>query len=294
MKIRKLIIPLLVAAMAGCVSVPYRPTEFPPDANTLELRPGEEQVERGRPCLPVDLLGNLWSIPSKIILFNWRVGLHSVTKATEADLSAYLRQNSLTNVKVRINQYAPTREFGRLVRNKHVAWPWRYTAGIVGWVFYTVLPQRVFGGDNYNPWTDTINIYSDIPAVLIHEGGHAKDFAQRTYPGWYGFAYMLPLVALHHEAVATSDALSYLRAHKPAEAEKDAYKILYPAYATYIGGSLGQYVVPGYWSLLAVIPGHIAGRIKAMYVPERPVPPVASNATVTNTAPVLRAPGKEN
>ncbi len=50
--------------------------------------------------------------------------------------------------------------------------------------------------------------------------------------------------------------------------EKSADKILYPAYFTYIGGEavgIVGYFTPinAYLSLVAVIPGHIVGRIKA-------------------------------
>ena len=56
-------------------------------------------------------------------------------------------------------------------------------------MFYTAFPERIFaafpfigGGDHYNPYTNTINIYSDHRAIVLHEGGHAKDFARRRCP----------------------------------------------------------------------------------------------------------------
>ncbi len=92
---------------------------------------------------------------------------------------------------------------------------------------YGVARTRV-GGDHYNPFTNTISLYSDIPAVAIHEGGHAKDFAQRTYKGTYAAAYvLLPGVPLYHEAKATSDALAYIREHETFEQEREAYRTLY-------------------------------------------------------------------
>ena len=42
-------------------------------------------------------------------------------------------------------------------------------------VFYTIFPGRVFGGDRYNPFTNTINLYSDHPSIALHEAAHAKD-----------------------------------------------------------------------------------------------------------------------
>jgi hypothetical protein len=141
---------------------------------------------------------------------------------------------------------------------------WRYTVGILSALGYTILPGRLFGGDNYNPYTNTINLYSDLPAVALHEGAHAKDFAVREYKGTYAFLYMWPIVPLYTEAVATSDVLSYLWANADTEGEQAAYKVLYPAYATYVTGPFVDYTTPEGWIALAgVIPGHAIGRWKA-------------------------------
>jgi hypothetical protein len=72
------------------------------------------------------------------------------------------------------------------------------------------------------------------------------------------------------EALATGDAVGYLREEESAQREEDAYKVLYPAYGTYLGGSFSEYVAPYTWVYLAgVIPGHIVGRWKATTVEER-------------------------
>ena len=95
-----------------------------------------------------------------------------------------------------------------------------------------------------------------------------------------------PVVAkVSPEAKASGDAIGYMRVDCPAEEEKEAYKILYPAYCTYIGGGIGQFTpVPYVVYFAAVIPGHIAGRVKASHVDERrqmergtPPPPDTKN-----------------
>lgn len=265
---------LVVAAAAwttGCASVPYHHDRTADHINVFKLRPGEAQVERGRPIGIIDGIGWAVGIPSKIILLDRRMDNHCVSPETEEMLLGYLATNSLTDVKVRLNQYAPLREWSRLFRNKSVGWGWRYTLGILSCAGYTILPGRILGGDNYNPYTDTISIYSDHPSVAQHEGGHAKDFAHRNWKGTYGAAYMLPFFALYPEARATGDAVGYKRADDTAEQEKQAYKVLYPAYGTYIGGNIGQFL-PAYSTAIylgVVIPGHIVGRIKAAGVDER-------------------------
>ena len=260
---------LLLVFATGCATVPYKYGHNIESKNVLKLRPGEAQIERGRPNAFIDGVGWVFGIPSKILLLDSRMDNHSISPEVEQALAEYLATNAMRNVKVRINEYAPGGEWSRLFRNKSVGWGWRYTIGIIANLFYTILPGRIFGGDNYNPYTDTISIYSNHRAVAIHEGGHAKDFAPRNWKGTYAFFYMLPLVALFPEAKATGDAIGYLRT-QPAEDEKQGYKVLYPAYCTYIGGEFGQFTpFPFVVYLGAVIPGHIAGRVKASHVDER-------------------------
>jgi hypothetical protein len=210
-------------------------------------------------------------IPSKIILWNINVDSHWISGGTEDSLRRYLGTNDLNQVKVRLNQWDPIGEWSRLFRNKSVGWGWRYTIGIISTAFYTVLPGRLLGGDNYNPWTDTINIYSDHPAIALHEGGHAKDFAEREWKGTYGFFTGWPIVQLYPEALASGDAIGYMRAECAADEERDAYKVLYPAYGTYIGGGIGELAAPISVPLYigGVVVGHVAGRVKANGVDER-------------------------
>ena len=159
---------------------------------------------------------------------------------------------------------------------------WRYTLGVVSLVSYTVLPQRAFGGDNYNPYTNTISIYSDLESVVLHEGGHAKDFAGREWKGSYAALSALPFAPLYVEAVASSDAVSYLRSRGEAQGEKAAYPLLYGAYSTYIvGEGLLFYTGPEGWIGLLSIPvawiGNGVGRIQAARI-EPTVAPAAAPA----------------
>lgn len=261
---------LLVAFAGGCATVPYRRGHNIESKNILELRPDEPQFERGRPNALIDGIGWVFGLPSKIILLDSRMDNHVISPEVEQAVAEYLVTNGLRNVKVRVNEYAPGGEWSRLFRNKSVGWGWRYTIGVIANLFYTILPGRIFGGDNYNPYTNTINLYSNHRAVAIHEGGHAKDFAPRNWKGTYAFLYILPFVALYPEAKATGDAIGYMRVDRTAEEEKQAYRVLYPAYCTYVGGGIGQFTpVPYVVYFAAVIPGHIAGRVKASHVDER-------------------------
>ncbi len=263
---------------SGCASVPYRYGTAPAKPPTCILRPGEAQIERGRPVKLLDDIGWLVGIPSKILLLDSRVDNHRLSPETEAALASYLARNDLTAVKIRLNEYAPGAEWSRLFRNRDVGLGWRLTLGLIATAFYTVLPGRVFGGDHYNPFTDTISLYSDHPAIALHEASHAKDFAGRTWKGSYGALRILPIVPLHQEGIATGDAIGYLRVEEEPDEERAAYKILYPAYGTYIGGEYVRWVPGAQWVIYAaVVPGHIVGRIKAAHVrdPAAPAPCLA-------------------
>ncbi len=260
---------VLLAALllcCSCAKVPYSPTPVMEDADSAKLVDNEPQIARGEPNSVIDAVGKYqpFSLLAKLLLWNWKIENHDISPDTEAVLKQYIADNNLQYVKVYVNRYAPDEELSSLNRNQSVAWGWRWTLGLVNLLFYTVLPGRVFGGDGYNPYTNSVYLYSDHPAVAVHEGGHAKDFAQREWKGTNAALYMLPLVALYYEAQATGDAVGYFRERPCKQLEKDGYKVLYPAYLTYAGGEAVNLVAASpLLALAAVIPGHIAGRIKA-------------------------------
>ena len=274
---------LILLGGSGCATAPYhygRDSEY---IVGYRLPTGEPQVTFGAPHGFLDASGWIWpgSLLAKLILWNHKVDSHVVSTQTVMAIQQYLRDNDIRDVKVRINDLQIADEWRRTFQNKAVGPVWRYTIGVLSCVEYTIMPGRFFGGDHYNPYANTVNIYSDIIPVGLHESGHSKDFTQRYYKGWYGFWYaVLPLFNLYPEGKATADALSYLRAEADREQWKAGYKILYPAYGTYIGGGIGQFLLfPWNYAVEAgaVIPGHIVGRIKAAYVPEKiepqPKPP---------------------
>ncbi len=237
-----------------------RPIAAPELVTLTQLAP----IERGEPRKVLDAAGWVFGIPSKIILWDRRVENHRVSATTAGTIAEYLADNDLAHVKVRINQYAPLEDWRRLRKNRTVGWPLRYTIGTLSVAAEAVFPGRLLGGDHYNPWTATIHLYSDVPAIAIHEGGHAKDFARREWPGLYAVAFGLPITELYPEAIATGDALAWAEQHDEEGLVTEGHRILYPAYGTYIGGAAGQAVgmtigLPIYAG--AVFAGHVAGRI---------------------------------
>lgn len=268
----------LLLACGGCLSVPYHYGKDLHYVHGPALPAGESQISYGRPNKLLDASGWIWpgSLLTKLILWNHKMDSHRFSTQTVAAVQTYLADNELREVKIRVNEYDVRGEWRRTLHNTSIGCGWRYTTGLLAWLGYTILPGRFFGGDNYNPYSNTVNLYSDLIPVVLHECGHSKDFAYANYKGTYAFAYgFIPLFNLYPEAKASSDALSYLRAKGDAGQEKEAYTLLYPAYATYLGGNAGSGLsTPWAYALEAafIIPAHIVGRVKAAHVPD-PLPP---------------------
>ena len=282
---------LLLAVATGCATSPYRLSTYGETDLTLPLRDGETQIERGAPNAAVDGFGHyFFSLPTKLLLLSWKVDNHNITPEVEQSMEEYLRTNGLHKTKVRLNQYAPGGEWRRLFKNKEMPAGWRYSLGVLAVSFYTIFPERLFagfpiigGGDHYNPFTNTISIYSGSRPIVLHEAAHAKDFTDienRHWKGVYAGLRALPLIglpfALWQEAVSTSDALSWELATAGSRESKAAYRTLYPAYGTYLGGSAqaaAAFFSDG-WILYAVqygvvVAGHIVGQTRALFVRDR-------------------------
>ena len=245
---------LSVVLAAGCATTP------PPYTG-----PGPHpQLERGAAVPPVDFLGNVLALPLKLILWNWKVDLHSISAQTEEKLVEYLDTQDLPAIedtKFRLNQYRPGQDLSRLIHNHYVAWPYRLLLGApITLIFEVLLPGRLFPwGDYYNPYTNTVHLYSDHAAVALHEAGHAHDFAGRRWKGTYAFIRVIPGVDLYQEYRASKEAFRYLKERRDLDTELAAYKVLYPAYGTYVGA----YIFPPIGTVGGALLGHAAGRSAA-------------------------------
>jgi hypothetical protein len=257
---------LIVATASGCAIPGY----CPGSASMYYTAPGlsaltTAQFERGEPRPVLDAVGWVIGIPDKIILWDRRVANHNISPESEAAIAEYLALNELSTVKVRLNQYAPLDDWRRLRANTSVGFGWRYTLGTLVWVGETIFPGRVFGYDHFNPFSNTVHVFSDAPAIGLHEAAHARDFAERRYKGTYAALYFLPGAPLWHEAIATRDVFGYLEATGDVDAQAEAYRLLYPAYGTYVG-DVGANVAPRYGlgiNVGSILAGHAIGRFKA-------------------------------
>lgn len=266
---------LLAGLMGGCASVrstlPLSQSGIsspaPQVAETASLA-SPVQIERGRPNRLLDGSGRILGVPRQLLLWDRRVNNHQISSKTEQSGAEYLSENDLPEVLVRVNQYAPLAEWSRLTTNRRIGAGWRYTVGALDMLLYTLIPGRLVGDDWYNPFTDTINLYSDVPAIALHEAAYAKDIHHRRCPGTYAVIQHLPLVGMWYRTNATRDALQYIEQRGGSAAElQEAERILYPLYGGAAGGQIGTFVpIPfvGYALTPAgAVVGHVVGRCRA-------------------------------
>ncbi len=247
---------LLITLLTSCAHghSPTTPPHFP-------------DIERGRSIPPLDWTASALAAPVKILLWNRRYATHKISPETETVLADFIRKNELRTLKVRLNQWAPFDEIKRIVKNDEVGLPYRLFA--IPFSFLTAAMGRPLGGlvmsDYYDPFSNTIHIYSDDIAIALHEAGHAKDFAKQQWRGTYALVRSFPGVNLAQELIATHEAFDYLDLHGPEKERIRAPAVLYPAFATYAGSYLTM--IPFGW-VGALLGGHLYGRLRSRYIRE--------------------------
>jgi hypothetical protein len=224
---------------------PGTPSVYPVDP-TVAPASFDPQFECGQPHKVIDSVGWVFGIPRKIILWDRRALNHDVSPETEQSLAQYLNDNGMASTKVRINEYDPGGEWHRLAANKNVGAGWRYTFGAFGTLAYTLFPGRLFGADGYNPYTDSVYVYSDIPCVAQEQGAYAKLVHQREYPGTYVAVTSLPFVRLWPEKAAKDDVLDYTAARGTPDEQRAAIHAMFPEYGAEIADELTQFVPGGF------------------------------------------------
>ena len=198
---------------------------------------------------------------------NRKVNNHELSPETAEQLKGYLENNDLCDVYVFVNHYDPRGQWQRLRENRRISAGWRYSLGTLSMVGYTLLPGRYFGGDKYNPYTNSLLLNSDVPAMVLYEAAFAKDVHSRSLPGSYAAVKRLPGLSLWRRSRAAADVLGYVRWQNDWPTEQQTYHVLYP----HIGAQTFSFMGPLmtlWWEGPAVMLGgatlgHITGRTLA-------------------------------
>ena len=245
---------------AGCMSM----KSTPGTASLSSTGRYQVTMTEGRPRPVVDGIGWFMGVPEKLLLWDRRVENHDVGENTKESIAEYLDSRGLNDVHVRVNEYDPAGEWRRLTQNTRVGAGWRYTVGALSVAGYTLFPGRVFGGEKYNPYTNSLYVYSDVPSLGIVHGAYAYDVRRRSMPGAYAFTQEFPVLSLYKETLATHEALEYLEVTGESEELQEGYRILHPRYGAEIGGAADSFLAGGpVFQIGGAIVGHATGRWKA-------------------------------
>jgi hypothetical protein len=158
--------------------------------------------------------------------------------------SDYLDDNGLKGVNIDVREYNPSQQWSRLVNNQRIHPFWKYTGGTLRHVGYCALPNRAFGIDDYNAYTNTLSVNSGSREQAVFQSGYVKKIYDQRYPGTYMAMNWLPIAPLFRDSSVSSDVLSYAHMKRDWTLEKN----LYPQVYGRMGGDLVSQVtsfIPG-------------------------------------------------
>jgi hypothetical protein len=125
---------------------------------------------------------------------------------------------------------------------------------------YSIFPGRVFGRNAYNPYTNTLYVNSNTPALLLHEAAFAKNLHAAKLPGMYVASSELPFLSVVRHLDAAQDVVGYAKAEADWDLEQESYREVFPRVgAESVGGATA--FVPLWGGPLLGLGGSVAGGV---------------------------------
>ena len=197
-----------------------------------------------------ETIGRLSSIPTAIMIGS-TAPLGRTANITDPEMAAVLSDlkydEALAGTHVSFGDTYPAESLSRVWNNRKIG----LLSKMLGTAAIPIndLLAQVQRMDNYNPYSDTVTMFSSDPAILRHELGHAQDFASRSYPiPYYMLRQKVPLLDLYQEGVASVKAVDHLADNLPDlienEVDKEIIKLKLDEIARtnrVLGGGLGSY-----------------------------------------------------
>jgi hypothetical protein len=248
-------------SVIGCANKAYRYGDF--SVADEESDPSLIVVQHGPPHKRLDRMSDIVTWPRRKLMPD-RPDRRQIDPETTAKVAEYLEKNDLADVYVSVREYQPRDQWRRLRENQVVSPLSRYSFGTLSVVRYSLLPGRVFGRNAYNPYTNTLYVNSDSPALLLHEAAFAKNVHSRKLPGVYAVSRSLPFLSVVHEFESAQDVVGYAQTEKDWELEQESYREVYPRVGSSAAGGVSA-VVPIWWGrpllgLAGTAAGSVAGR----------------------------------
>ena len=259
----QVIFSVMMSCCIGCASGPQQIGSAPAVSDVT--------IVQGKPNRIADGIGYAVGLPARLLTLHPAVSNHQFSDATRRQLVTYLKDNEIADVYVRVNQYDPVGEWHRLRENLQISPGWKYTVGLLPLAGYTLVPGRIFGGDMYNPFTNSLSINSDIAAVALHEAAYAKDVRRRQFSGIYAALNELPFASVWRHVQGVNDVVAYARENDDWEMERETYRVVYPLIGMHLASGglhsvLGTEPLEGMFfapllPMGGAIAGHAAGEI---------------------------------
>lgn len=185
----------------------------------------------------------------------------------------YLIDNGLNDVCIDARCYEPKEQWRRLRENERVAPFWKYTAGTLDVVGYTLLPKRALHVDVYSPFTNTLSINSTEPCDALFQSARAKEYRKQRWLGTYAVLQHAPVASVIHHVNAASDVLTYAE----VRGRSDLIRELYPNTYSEIGSAVVSDVMvfvpipnaPPLTTPVAKAAGKVTGRLMGNLMVER-------------------------
>ncbi len=172
----------------------------------------------------------------------------------------YLEDHGLDDVLIEVRRHDPIGQWRRLRENTAIS-PWsRYPMGTLSLVAYNLLPPRVWGFDEYNPFTNTLYLNTHQIALSTYRAAGATQLHGASFPGLKKFAAEVPPFSMFHDHRCTTDLIAYARQRNDWEMEKSVYQQIYPA----VGANVATlaYLYPALWVIPIARPaGAIVGGV---------------------------------
>ncbi len=224
---------------------------------------GQVAFKYGKPQKTLDRMSDIVSWPRRVFRPD-TPDKRTITSETTDKLREYLSKNDLMDVEVTVRDYDPGEQWSRLRDNRIVPGLSRYTLGVFSMLNYALIPGRVFGRNEYNPYTNTLYVNSEAPALVVHEAAFAKNLRARPWPGVYAVASSLPFLSALHEIDSAREVVAYARAEEDWALEQESYREIYPRVGSEATGGMAA-LVPVWWGgpvlgLAGSAMGSVAGR----------------------------------
>ncbi len=206
--------------------------------DSFEIKTDRYRFVKDDDWFPSRAVGYVFSLPSKLIFLDWRVGQGLDGDRTRAALAMVENDKKFHDMTLRVNHNEAFYDWWRMMSDDKLTErnPFLYRA-----IFGTIstIKDEIWAefarGDYYNPLTRTAVVYSNLEGITAHELGHNRDFDRFDTDWCYDLARVLPPVMCYQEWKASTYARDEILS-KNDEWQFDRY--LVPAFATYVIASI--------------------------------------------------------